>query len=402
MLNYNDDAEKIRKVLNCQYFFDEAPIVKKNEVPPCFARLDKKFEGFLDLPLSEKVKTGQDLTAQAVEKAIERKLTLTREVYPKLNKLAEYLYKNWLVSEYFPAEAKKRESIAQLKSEFEARKNGTFTPKDQSLKELKKEFQQDEKERYRLFVKFNDLLYNQKDLIEEICNSINKNFAPLAWWIFDRVNELQEAVAQHKKDDNADVDKTLIVDLLGSATLAKSLYWNAHFVENELQNIRGELHRLLSILQIWPDVEARKREANNEKSAKAINDVIQYFYIQNSDTNNYFAFFEKVLKIWDAEQMLARELKTVEPIVSLPDKIRENLQKLMNKAIRKAIDKNKLQPAKVLAEHYNLSVSAVYKWKGNGAPFHGNKASINELDQWFKKQGEKASQSAKNRSKKKS
>ncbi len=404
MFGYNNDLEEIRQTLDCQYFFDEAPGVTKNEVPQCFARLDKMFKGFLDLPLSEKVKEGKELINKMADKFLERKSLLVQEVYPKLQELSVFLYKDWMIPEYFPAEAKEKAEFEALGVYFKAQSNKDVKTDNRTIEEAendlntwKKEFQQKEKERYRLFIKFYDLLNSKKDFIKEIVNSINENSILSSWWVFQRTNELFEAVSQHKKDANADVDKSLIVDLLGFGTLAKSLYWNAHFIENELQNIKGELAGILSLLQWWPDVETRKREANDEKNAQELNKVIQFFY-QKHDPSTYSAFFTMVLKIWDAEQMLVRELKPIETIVSLPDKIRENLQKIQNEAIKGKGDKNKLRSVKELATHYNTSPDAIYKWKNEqGAPFHGTKARISELDQWRAKKAEKRSQSAKER-----
>ena len=126
MFDYNNDAEEIRRALDFQYFFEEAPYIKKSEVPPWLVHLDKQFEGFSDLSLSKKVEEGRNLINKVVEKVLERKLTFTKKVYPKLQELSRFYYQEWIKPEVFPAQKKEKEYIAQLKAKMEARKKGTF------------------------------------------------------------------------------------------------------------------------------------------------------------------------------------------------------------------------------------------------------------------------------------
>lgn len=406
MFDYNNDAEEIRRALDFQYFFEEAPYIKKSEVPPWLVRLDKQFEDFQDLPLSEKVKKGKELINQIVEKALERKLTLTQEVYPKIKELSMFYYQKWIKPEVFPAQKKEKEYIAQLKAKIEARKKGVLeidkrTPEEFTKDFINKEKQEDCESKQR-FVKFFDLLHSKEELIKKVKVSIrewNQNTFP-AGWIFRRTNELLEAIGQHKKDENSEQDKSDIVDLLGIATLAKSLYWNEALVEENLVEIYDELNSILSELEFWPTKE--HIELCREEGKEALDDlnfILEDKYSRYKHTR--LNFYDKALKIWDAEQILARELKAIEPVVSLPDKLREKLQKWMSNAEKSEIQKDKLLTMKELAEHYNMrSTSSISKWKEKGAPFHGTKARISEIDKWIETQKEKRSQIAKERYKK--
>ncbi len=403
MFDYNNDAEEIRRALDFQYFFEEAPYIKKSEVPPWLVRLDKQFEGFSDLSLSKKVEEGRNLINLVVEKVIERKLTLTQKVYPKIQELSMFYYQEWIKPEVFPAQKKEKEYIAQLKAKMEARKKGTFEIDKRTPEEFIKDFiskeQQEDYESKQRFKKFFDLLYSKKDLIKEVKVSIrewNKDTFP-AGWIFRRTNELLEAIGQHKKDKNSDEDKSHIVDLLGIATLAKSLYWNDSLVEENLVGMYSELDKILLELEFWPTedfIEFCKKEG--KQALDDLNSILEDMYSRYRHTR--FDFYYKVLGMWDAEQMLARELKAIEPVVSLPDKLREKVQKWMSNAEKSEIQKDKLLTMKELAEHYNMrSTSGISHWKEKGAPFHGTKARISEIDKWLETQKEKRSQIAKER-----